>query len=211
MLVFELGLVAPLFASGQAAATNEFFVFEGDSITAGVGVPAESNYPSQLMQTEFFKRRGEFQNRGQNGDTLGGMLGEYRDQVYPKRPEAIGTRRTTVFLWAGINDLPKRSAAEIKLDLEYYWRRAKLHGFTVVAFTLTPRSGGYRLDDAKEAVRQDVNQWIRTSTIPDQIIDVANVLTNSADSKMFQDGIHPNRKGFELVVAEIVRVMGSSK
>ncbi len=90
--------------------------------------------------------------------------------------------------------------------------RAHAHGIKLIGATITPFEGvdlpGY-YSESKEAVRQTVNKWIRTSGSFDAVIDFDAVLRDpDHPSRLLprfasQDHLHPNDAGYEAMANAI--------
>ncbi|MFJ9626657.1 SGNH/GDSL hydrolase family protein [Streptomyces sp. NPDC101175] len=110
----------------------------------------------------------------------------------------------TVLLFEGVNDLKAHSGVTAQ-DLIAGYReiidRAHAAGKCVVGSTIGPFKGWPEWDPAAEAVRQEVNQFVRTSGEPDAVTDFDHILRSPYDQERmlpFFDGgdhIHPNDKG----------------
>ena len=81
--------------------------------------------------------------------------------------------------------------------------RAHERGIRVIGGTLTPyKDAGYASEQG-EAVRQALNNWIRTSGAFDGVIDFASAVEDKADplkiAPSFNDGdkLHPNDAGYK--------------
>lgn len=80
--------------------------------------------------------------------------------------------------------------------------RAHARGIKVVMGTLTPFAGSFYFSPAREAQRQAVNRWIRTSGEPDAVIDFDAVTRDPAAPDRFRpaydsgDHLHPNAQGY---------------
>ena len=84
--------------------------------------------------------------------------------------------------------------------------RAHARGIKIIGATLTPFEGaripGY-YSESKESVRQQVNEWIRTSNSFDGVIDFDAALrdpehrTQLLSSLSSKDHIHPNDAGYK--------------
>jgi lysophospholipase L1-like esterase len=81
--------------------------------------------------------------------------------------------------------------------------RAHLHGIKVVGATLTPYEGAAYYSEGGEAIRQAVNQWIRTSGAFDAVIDFDQVVRDPGNPKQIRadynirDHLHPNDVGYQ--------------
>jgi lysophospholipase L1-like esterase len=188
-------------ALGRAEET--LLIFEGDSITEGVGASnaEDFSYPAQLA------RRGPSEpkwfNLGAGGDTLQNMAATVsgvtallaRNPAYPNR---------LVGLLAGTNDINNgRTEAQVRADLDA-WIAAVRGVAGVVPFgcTILPRTD---FNPAEEAVRQAVNGYIRSGANLAFVVDLAAEprLANPADAAIYGDGIHPTDAGYA-VLAEVV-------
>jgi lysophospholipase L1-like esterase len=87
--------------------------------------------------------------------------------------------------------------------------RAHMHGIRAVGATLTPYGGAAYYSEKGEAVRQAVNQWIRTSGAYDAVIDFDAILRdpenpNEMNPEYFiNDHLHPNDAGYKLMADSI--------
>jgi len=117
-----------------------------------------------------------------------------------------------VVLLEGINDvtfsaLPRApdgeraTADDIILALSHFIDRAHAHGIRVMGGTLTPMRGLWLHNPATEAMRQDVNTWIRTSGRFDAVVDFDAVVRDPEDPARLRpefdsgDHIHPSDAG----------------
>ncbi|MCW2643865.1 MAG: hypothetical protein JWP76_6171 [Dactylosporangium sp.] len=89
-------------------------------------------------------------------------------------------------------------------------RTAHVHGVTIIGATLTPMKGAFGYDTPeKEAVRDAVNQWIRTSGEYDAVVDLDQALADPADPDALLpaydvgDHLHPNDAGTKAIAAAI--------
>jgi lysophospholipase L1-like esterase len=83
--------------------------------------------------------------------------------------------------------------------------RAHTHGIKVIGATITPYTGAAYASPAGEAIREAVNQWIRTSNLLDGVIDFDKVTRDPANSAVFSltagsaDHLHPGDSGYKLM------------
>ncbi len=181
----------------QRSANGATLVFEGDSLTFGLGLPSPStqNFAYVLSQMEWAQDKKAYFNVGTSGATIQGDIpGRYTAAVYPHRPTAYGGDggpRSYLFLMAGINDLQaNRTATQIKADLTNYIANARSHGFTVIVGTMPPNSFA-SVVYPYESVRQTVNASIRANEIgADVIYDTEHVLNFAYNTAIFPDGVH---------------------
>ena len=79
--------------------------------------------------------------------------------------------------------------------------KAHLHGIKVLGATIMPVEGVATYTDKGEAVRQAVNQWIRTSGAFDAVVDFDAIVRDPSDPKRLRaefdagDHVHPNDRG----------------
>jgi lysophospholipase L1-like esterase len=87
--------------------------------------------------------------------------------------------------------------------------RAHLHGIKVIGATLTPYVGAAYATDQGEAMREAVNQFIRTSGAYDAVIDFDAAVRDPENPKQIRpaynirDHLHPNDDGYK-AMAEAV-------
>ncbi|WP_369276068.1 SGNH/GDSL hydrolase family protein [Streptomyces sp. R11] len=112
----------------------------------------------------------------------------------------------TVFLFQGVNDIKAHTGVTADDLIEGYREivdRAHAAGKCVVGATVAPFKGWHEWDPAGEAVRQEVNEFIRTSGEFDAVTDFDRVLRSPYDpARMLPaldggDHIHPNDKGMQ--------------
>jgi lysophospholipase L1-like esterase len=204
----------------------------GDSITDGDGatVGADRDWPSALSR-RFLNRKGHAPvavvNAGIAGNRL--LADGFGIKVLGISALARFDRDvltlpgvTHVVLHEGLNDLgfagatlrgrPLAASNETRTadDLIAAYRqliaRAPARGLRVVGATLNPSEGvdlpGY-YSPTKEAARQAVNQWIRTSRAFDGVVDFDAVLRDPNHPTRIQprfdsgDHLHPNDAGYQ--------------
>ena len=112
---------------------------------------------------------------------------------------------THVIVLEGINDISRDSidvaSADDLIDAHrQVVERAHEHGLVIFGATLTPFE---RASDAREAKRQALNQWIRTSGVYDGVIDFDAVTRDPAQPRRFLprydsgDHLHPSDAGYQ--------------
>jgi len=119
-----------------------------------------------------------------------------------------GVRFMTVLI--GINDidtLPTAGLADAIIAAHHQLiARAHARGILAYGCTLTPHSTN---TDDREAVRQAVNTWIRTSGEYDAVIDFDEVTRDPANPRQFLpafdsgDELHPNDAGYQAMANSI--------
>ncbi|MBQ0887043.1 SGNH/GDSL hydrolase family protein [Streptomyces sp. RM72] len=112
----------------------------------------------------------------------------------------------TVFLFEGVNDLKAHTgvtAADLVAGYRQIVARAHAAGKCVVGATIAPFKGWSEWDSAAEAVRQEVNSFIRTGGEFDAVTDFDRILRSPYDAErmlpVFDGGdhLHPNDKGMQ--------------
>ncbi len=198
---------------------DSYFVFEGDSITAGFGVSAGLDWPSQLMSLSNFTGKGTKVNSAVNGSNIATMTARYAASVYPYRPAATG-KPAILMIDIGTNDIftfggAGHTGAATFSDLSTYIATAKADGFKIWSLTLIDRliSGTqWSIRDRLEA--HEFNRLLRESTTTwDRLVDIAPVFPDNSDTTIYQaDNIHPNSTGaanFALLVNELANTATS--
>jgi lysophospholipase L1-like esterase len=110
----------------------------------------------------------------------------------------------------GINDVgmgrpTPPSAEQITAGYRQIISRAHARGIKVIGGTLLPYEGAAYYSEQGEAVRQAVNQWIRTSGAFDGVIDFDAVMKDPANPKKMKadlqsgDWLHPNDAGYKVM------------
>ncbi len=198
----------------------------GDSITDGANSTGDTNrrWPDVLAgRLRAAKRDVAVLNQGIGGNRiLHDGVGEYGPAFGPNALARFdrdvlsqtGVRWVVVLL--GINDIghpganaPETenvSAEEMIAGLRQLVERAHAKGLRIYGGTLTPFEGitwpGW-FSPEKEAKRQAVNQWIRTSGVFDGVIDFDKAVRDpSSPSRMLPaydsgDRLHPNDAGLK--------------
>jgi len=158
-------------------------VFDGDSLTYGVGSTSSLTYPNQLLAlltggAPYYANW----NTAIGGSSAGTILSSrYDATVAPLR--AIAFPKDIYAVWSGTNDLGGGvSGATLYTTLKGIWAKARADGRKVIAFTITPRSGT-GVSAGFETQRGIVNTAIRSDpTLYDGLVDVA------ADSRIGDAG-----------------------
>jgi lysophospholipase L1-like esterase len=132
------------------------------------------------------------------------------DQHVASQPGA-----THVVFMEGINDIgqarenPTPSADDVIGAHKQIISRAHARGLKIFGATLTPFYGAAYYTEVGEAKRQAVNQWIRTSSAYDAVIDFDRVTRDPADPKKFLaaydscDHLHPSDAGYKAMADAI--------
>jgi lysophospholipase L1-like esterase len=203
----------------------------GDSITDGATSTADANHrwPDFLAE-----RLNEADapvaviNQGISGarvlrDRMGDNALARFDRDVLSHPHA-----DTVVLMMGINDIgwpgtllvpegePAPTADDIIAGYRQLIARAHAHDMRIIGATLTPFEDTFRgnplfgyYSEEKEAKRQEVNQWIRTSGAFDGVIDFDAVTRDPSNPKHIRaefdsgDHLHPQDTGYEAMADSV--------
>lgn len=116
---------------------------------------------------------------------------------------------THVILFMGTNDIRRgASAAQVIAGMQNIIQRVKVPGLKIYGATIIPRhnvapSGtNTGWNPAKTAIRNEVNQWIRTAAPFDAVLDFDKVVRDPANPDLIYppfncgDGIHPSPAGY---------------
>lgn len=201
-----------------APATAASVVAFGDSITDGAYVAPGSNmrWPDELA------RRLLANPRTQNLGVLNEGIGGNRILHDNTGPSALARFDRDVIAQAGvkyviileaINDIGHAydaarpydvvSAEDLIGGYVQMIERAHMHGIKVYLATLTPYTGAKYMSPAGEEVRQAVNNWIRTTTQADGVIDFDKATRDPANPASFLpaydhgDHLHPSDPGYK--------------
>jgi lysophospholipase L1-like esterase len=227
-------LLSRIFLSGimvDAAPDARAVVTFGDSITDGATSTPDANHRWPDFLAERLAEAGAkvaVLNEGISGarvlsDRMGDNALARFDRDVLSHPRA-----DTVVLMMGINDIgwpdtilvPKSEAApsaqQIITGYEQLIARAHLHGMRIIGATLTPFEDTFRgnplfgyYTEAKEAKRQAVNQWIRTSGAFDGVIDFDAAVRDPQNPKHIRaefdsgDHLHPQDDGLRAMAAAV--------
>ncbi|MDP9842744.1 SGNH/GDSL hydrolase family protein [Streptosporangium lutulentum] len=192
----------------------------GDSLTDGRGSTTNGNdrWPDRLLD--------RLQAHPGTGDIaiLNQAAGGNRVLNDGLGPNALARLDRDVFaqsgvkwqiVFEGVNDLgtaeateaaQKQVAADLIAAYDQMIIRAHAHGIRVYGATLTPFGANEMYDDAqgyREAARQTVNQWIRTSRRFDAVIDFDRAARDPADLRRLLpaydggDHLHLNPAGYK--------------
>jgi lysophospholipase L1-like esterase len=223
-----------IFLSGvavDAAPGDRAVVLFGDSITDGDGSTLDANHRWPDILAERLNKAGAkvaVLNEGISGarvlrDRMGDNALARFDRDVLSHPRA-----DTVVLTMGINDVgwpdtilvpegePAPSAEDVIAGYEQLIARAHAHGMRIIGATLTPFEDTFHggplygyYNEAKEAKRAAINEWIRTSGAFDGVIDFDAATRDPADPKHIQarydkgDHLHPNDAGYKAMAESV--------
>lgn len=194
LVVAALALAVPLAGSAGAADGPVRIVALGDSLTAGLGLPANAAFPARLEQA--LKAKGmavEISNAGVSGDTAVGGLARL-DWSVPEGTEAVIVELGANDTLRGIDPKVTRQA------LEEIVRRLRGRGIAVLlaGMRAAPNLGPDYARDF-EAIYSDLAARNDLLLYPFFLDGVAT------DAKLNQrDGLHPTAAGVDAIVARIL-------
>jgi lysophospholipase L1-like esterase len=201
-------------APAKAAAIVAF----GDSITEGAfsTMNEDARWPDELA------RRLLADKRTANLGVLNEGISGNRILHDNAGPSALARFDRDVLAQAGIkylivieaiNDIgtsydPRRphdvvTADDLIAGYQQIIERAHIHSIKVYIGTLTPYTGAGYMSPAGEAVRQTLNQWIRTTNQIDGFIDFDKAMRDPANPAMYLpaydhgDHLHPSDAGYK--------------
>ncbi|TVY81283.1 hypothetical protein LSUE1_G004036 [Lachnellula suecica] len=210
----------------SAPSSSRAFVIVGDSITDGRGSDTDKNnrWPD-LVLAKMQKNRGT-----SNIAVINKAAGGNRILYDGLGPNALGRidrdvlaqpGLTYAMIFEGVNDIGTASNDTAsqknvgdRIIAAYKQIALRLEAFDVPFFaaTITPFSapnGNVALqpytDPTREAMRQRVNSFIRSSGLFDSVVDFDAILRNSTHPNQLQDQynsgdyLHPNVKGYQLL------------
>ncbi|MBB5953988.1 lysophospholipase L1-like esterase [Saccharothrix tamanrassetensis] len=196
----------------------------GDSITDGAAstVDGDNRYPDELA--ERLRGRKSVVNAGIGGNRVlndSSCFGEKATERFARDALAQPDVRTVILL-EGINDIgfsnfpidcalpnPEVTAAELVEGYRDLIRQAHAKGVRIVGATLLPFKGAAYYTERGEAVRDEVNTWIRTSGEFDAVVDFDRATADPADRDALLplydsgDHLHPSDAGYR-AMAEAV-------
>jgi lysophospholipase L1-like esterase len=206
----------------------------GDSITDGFSstVDANNRYPDELAERLAAAGRPRaVLNAGISGNRLlndSPCFGE-RASARFARDVLDEPRAGTVIVLEGINDIgasevrpgdqlrrcfrpnPRVTARQLIAAQRELIRRAHERGVRVIGATLLPFKGAPYYSRRGEAVRDEVNAWIRGGGAYDAVVDFDRAMADLSDADRLRpaydsgDHLHPNDRGYR-AMAQAVRL-----
>jgi lysophospholipase L1-like esterase len=182
-------------------------VFDGDSITEGVGIEHFNNYPK--LATRLQENKYKYYNVAKAGGTFTTQLAtaeDWAEHVYNSVAE-----KNIVIVTLGTNDIGVGdSAATVYANLQSYLNYVKGFGWDVIVGTVYPRAS-FNSNPTQEAVRLEYNQMIRDNFLSlgcIGVMDFANERTmgatvNADNAIYYADGTHPSDYGAELLASYV--------
>lgn len=199
----------------ESATLARSLVVLGDSISDGVGATLDANrrWPDLLanrLNAQGAKGWGVV-NMGISGNrVLGDGAGQSALARFD-RDVLAATGVKTVVIFEGVNDLGiaygnfgegpmaerfkalagrKVTKEEMIAGYRQLITRAHARGLKVIAATITPYGGAMYFSEEGDAVRQAINNWIRTSKELDGVIDFDAAIRDPARPTQIKEGFH---------------------
>ena len=174
----------------------------GDSITDGRGSTTDGNnrWPDDLavrLHNNAATAQVGVINTGIGGNAIFGGLGQAGVKRFDRDVlEPSGVRWAIIF--EGVNDIgsawgPRASTLATNLIAAFTGFAAKAHAKNIRIYgaTVTPFEGNGYYSAAHEAIRQEVNAWIRTNSVYDGVIDFDAAVRDPANPARFKAEYHP--------------------
>ena len=205
-------------APAKAAAIVAF----GDSITDGAQSTANTDHSWPALLAARLAKNSKTAEIGVSNQGIGGnrvlrdisgvsALGRFDRDVLGQS----GVK--WLMLLEGINDIGHTAAdaSEIVTADDLIWGYTQIidaahdHGIKVIGCTLTPYEGAGYARPEGEAVREAVNNWIRTSHAFDAVVDFDAATRDPANPTSIRaefdpgDHLHPNNAGYEAMANAI--------
>ncbi|MEX0965364.1 MAG: SGNH/GDSL hydrolase family protein [Pseudohongiellaceae bacterium] len=194
----------------------------GDSITDGWGSTASANqrWPNHFSRRLFddsTARKFAVVNAGISGNRVtaegNSLFGENLQARFERDVLAL-SNVTHMVLLEGINDIgmsPSGDLISSRAIIEGYRQliaRAHARGIKIIAATLTPYEGAAYYTQAGEAVRQEVNAFIRGGGEFDGVIDFEKAVQDPANPSRIradftEDKLHPNDIGYKAMADSV--------
>jgi lysophospholipase L1-like esterase len=208
--------------TGDKAATFAIATV-GDSITDGFGSTIDGNtrWPDELrrrLKANGGTSHASVLNVGIGGNQLLGQMNPgfgVNALARFDRDVLAQPGISYVVVLEGINDIglgtqrPLPSAAALIAAQRQLIDRAHAKGLTIYGGTLTPFEGANYWTPAGEKVRQEINNWIRTSKAYDGVIDFDAAVRDPKQPTKFLphyhagDLLHPNSAGYKAMAAAV--------
>ena len=194
-------LLSPHAAAAAAAARlsgrMKTVVMLGDSITAGLGLPASASLPVQLQAA--------LRQAGVSARVVGaGVSGDTSADGLARVDFSVPTDVDLCVVELGGNDLLQGAKPEATArNLTQIIRRLRARGINVVLTGVSaPASIGRGYAHEFDAVFRDIAKREEVILLPDLLEGVTNTPTLKQ-----ADGLHPNARGVQVIVARLAPVV----
>jgi lysophospholipase L1-like esterase len=185
-------------------AVNSVYVL-GDSLTDGIGtqVDKDDRFTDALAKKLADASGGTIVI---NGGIAGSLLlpDDPAESPVSRLERDLPLGATDVILEIGNNDLAQgRKADELEPALTDFVKAGHARGLRVFLTTITPAIGNNYGTPAAITARNQVDEWMRTTTVPfaDGFFDVARAIQSTQqpriDPRLDTDGLHPSALGYQ--------------
>lgn len=187
----------PVAQEPARAATRPRIVVLGDSLTAGLGLPADAAYPALLQRKiDTLGLNYEVMNAGVSGDTSAGGLSRLDWALE-------GDVRILIVALGGNDALRALPPDELGRNLSTIIERAQARRVTVVLAGMeAPRNFGRDYVVRFHQVYPELARKYNVALVPFLLQDVAGI-----DRLNQRDGIHPTEEGAEIVANNVWKVL----
>ena len=186
------------------------FIFIGDSLTFGYGVPKNKCWVEILKNySSSFNMDFSIINKGINGNTTTDMLNRFTEDVTLFNPKSI-------FIMGGTNDLLSNRPLNLILDNIELMLKESLTKTSNIIIGIPPRiikEDAYRLfmpsstydycENTLPKLRENLIKLCDKYKV--KYIDFYNLTLNLSPKEIFIDGIHFNEKGNRFFFEEFIR------
>lgn len=182
-----------LLACANAKGSDPLVIFLGDSLTAGLGLPADDAFPALVGKSlAAAGHPARVVNAGVSGDTTTGGL--------ERAPALMEQKPAVLVVGLGANDAFRgQPVARIEANLREIIRRGKAGGARVLLLGMRiPTNYGPEYTEAFAAMYPRVAAAEKVDLMPFLLDGVAGIADLNLD-----DGIHPNREGQRIVADHV--------
>ncbi len=194
VVIYTLAILNPIHAAEKT------ILALGDSLTAGFGLNGSDSFPSRLqMALRAAGHKVRVINGGVSGDTTAGGLARL-DWLMQDRPDVV------IVELGGNDALRGLPPAGTRRNLDGIIKRVKEKGAKVIlAGMLAPPNMGKAYTAAFNPIFPDLAQ---SHNVPLYAFFLDGVIQNPA--LMLPDGVHPNAKGFAVIVERILPIVSQT-
>ncbi len=198
----EVAALLPWAGHPQNAAMAGQEVYEGDSITQGLGATVNRGWTRRLVRPATLRRR----DTAQSGIYLSTLVSQAASRVDPL---LVSGEANKLYVFAGTNDiaLGGATAAATYSSLTTYTTARQSAGWTVVWITPLPRGAD---DSATQTAIKDYRDLMLAGAAGAgvSVVDAWNIwgLNGNNSSPDFYDQTHPNDSGY----AKIALLVGNT-
>jgi hypothetical protein len=190
------GQVVTILSAGLSGSQFEVTVSGVSAGSTGTGAfGCTFSWPAQTSREPLFNGHGTVHDLGIAGGSSATLVSNYTASVHP-HTFAVTGNPCYVLTHDGVNDFPT-ALSTVEANLQSVWASAHTDGCTVVAFTDLPFPWNLSTQPTGPYYQAQLSNWIRAQKktsattggqYADSIIDIAPIVSNSADPLMIQQG-----------------------